>query len=361
MRVRLKHVKRVSKHLADGPPGTYYCDRRTGLRIEGKPGSPEFLENYEKAARPPRGLDDGTLDGLIIRYRSTRKFQKLSPRTRVDYEKQLSKIENAFGNAPLGALNDRRIRSDIMKWRDQLAQRSDRQADYAVAVLRIVLNLGVEIGALLTNNAVGIENLYQSDRAENIWLPDQVARFASFASTEIQLALLMALHTGQRQGDLLSLTWSAYDGKAITLRQSKSRRDGKGGRRVYIPCTSALKTTLDNLPKRALTILSNSRGRAWTQDGFRTSWWKTSRKAGIVDLTFHDLRGTAVTMLSEAGCTPQEIAAITGHTLRQANTILDNYLARTRPLAEAAIIKFENAAATNMTTDVTTVPTVARR
>jgi hypothetical protein len=35
------------------------------------------------------------------------------------------------------------------------------------------------------------------------------------------LPLLLALWTGQRQGDLLRLPWSAYDGKYIRLRQSK--------------------------------------------------------------------------------------------------------------------------------------------
>jgi hypothetical protein len=51
-------------------------------------------------------------------------------------------------------------------------------------------------------------------------------------------------------------------------------------------------------------------------------------------------------MLSEAGCTPQEIATITGHTLKSVAQILEHYLARTKPLAEAAIIKLENARAT---------------
>jgi hypothetical protein len=60
-------------------------------------------------------------------------------------------------------------------------------------------------------------------------------------------------------------------------------------------------------------------------------------------LGFHDLRGTAVTMLSEAGCTSQEIAAITGHTFQHVEAILEKYLSRTRHLAEAAIFKFENA------------------
>jgi hypothetical protein len=63
-------------------------------------------------------------------------------------------------------------------------------------------------------------------------------------------------------------------------------------------------------------------------------------------LHFHDLRGTTVTLLSEAGCTPQQIASITGHSLRTVSQILEHYLARTRGLAEEAIAKFENSTRT---------------
>ncbi len=59
-------------------------------------------------------------------------------------------------------------------------------------------------------------------------------------------------------------------------------------------------------------------------------------------LHFHDLRGTTVTLLSEAGCTPQQIATITGHSLMTVSQILERYLARTSGLAHEAITKLEN-------------------
>src|SRR5262249_29417055 len=63
-------------------------------------------------------------------------------------------------------------------------------------------------------------------------------------------------------------------------------------------------------------ILVNSYGRPWTQGGFRSSWGDVCKKAGIADLTFNDLRGTAVTRLALVGCIEAEIASITGHSLR---------------------------------------------
>jgi hypothetical protein len=61
---------------------------------------------------------------------------------------------------------------------------------------------------------------------------------------------------------------------------------------------------------------------------------------------FNGLRGTAVMLLAEAGCTVPEIVSITGHTLQSATRILEKYLARTKAISDAAILKFENATAT---------------
>jgi hypothetical protein len=63
-------------------------------------------------------------------------------------------------------------------------------------------------------------------------------------------------------------------------------------------------------------------------------------KTGLDDLHFHDLRETAVTRLALAHCTVPQMAAITGHSLKDVESILDaHYLGGTVELAEAAIIK----------------------
>jgi integrase len=89
-------------------------------------------------------------------------------------------------------------------------------------------------------------------------------------------------------------------------------------------------------------ILTSSEHRPWTSDGFRASWRKACAKAGIVGVTFNDLRGTAVTRLALAGCNEAEIATITGHSLPDVGSILDaHYLHRDPALADSAIAKLE--------------------
>jgi hypothetical protein len=100
---------------------------------------------------------------------------------------------------------------------------------------------------------------------------------------------------GTAQGDLLRLPWSAYDGTHIRLRQSKT------GTFVTIPVGAPL--MLGATPRRSPIILLNSDGRPWTKQGFSSSWRMACARAGIVGVTFYDLRGTAVTQLALVGCT----------------------------------------------------------
>ena len=224
----------------------------------------------------------------------------------------------------------------IGTWRERLATSSRRQADYAWTVLARVLSWGVDRGLVATNPCARGGRLYRGSRSEKIWTAEDEAAFLNRAPAHLHLPLLLALWTGQRQGDLLRLPWSAYDGTHIRLRQSK------GGARVTIKVGAPLKAALDAAVKRSTIILTNSDGAPWSQDGFRASWRKACKRIGIVGVTFHDLRGTAVTRLALAGCTEAEIATITGHSLRSVRAIIDtHYLARDPALGDAAITKLE--------------------
>lgn len=126
------------------------------------------------------------------------------------------------------------------------------------------------------------------------------------------------------------------------MRQSKGS-GGRGRRRVTIPVWPPLKTAFDAALKdkrSAVTILVNSFGRPWTEDGFRTSWDKAFKKASLKELHFHDLRGMAVTRLALSNRSVPEIASITGHSMKTVQEILDaHYLGGRVELAESAIKK----------------------
>ena len=88
---------------------------------------------------------------------------------------------------------------------------------------------------------------------------------------------------------------------------------------------------------RSLPILATADGKPW-KTGCGASWRKAPEEAGLEGLTFRALRGTAVTRLARAEATEIEIAAITGHSLRDVHHILyAHYLALDDEMAASAI------------------------
>jgi integrase len=336
MRINAKGLHWTPVTLADGTKKTYWYAWRGGPRLTGEYGSPEFIASFNAAIATKAVAPEGKLLGLLQGYQQSQDFLALRERTRADYVKQIVKIEQKFGDAPIKALADPRTRGIFMDWRDELALRSRRQADYAWTVLARVLSWAKDRGKITVNPCERGGRVYHGTRVDFVWSVEDEAAFLEHAPAHLHLPLLLALWTGQRQGDLLRLPWSAYNGASIRLRQSKT------GARVEIPVGAPLKAALDAATKRGPIILTSTDKRPWTPDGFRASWGKACKKAGIADVTFNDLRGTAVTRLALVECTEAQIASITGHSLRDVRSILDaHYLHRDIELARSAITKLE--------------------
>lgn len=333
MKISLKGIHTVKRKLADGEVRVHRYCWRGGPKLEGAPGSPEFTASYLAAVAGKKRPPQGTLFDLISEFKKTSDFLGLAPSTRKAYQSYFKIIEDEFGSMPLGALKDLRVRGDFKAWRDRMAN-TPRAADYAWTVLARVLSVAKDRGRITVNPCERGGRLYSGGRAEKVWSEDNLAKLFAQASKPMYQAVMMALWTGQRQGDLLRLTWAAYDGKTIKLTQSKTKRN------IVIPVSSTLRAILKETPKVSTTILTGARNKPWTSYGFQTMWQRLLAKAGIEDLTFHDLRGSAVVRLALSGCTVPEIVSITGHSLKDAEAILDkHYLSRDVKLAESAIRK----------------------
>lgn len=356
MRLKLKGVFASHKRLADGTLKTYYFLRGFGALkpIAGDeeepfdPGTPAFMRSYNAAIEAPRRARvTGTLQEVIDGYKKSAAFTGLGERTKRDYLAHLDKIAAAklidkapnFATYPLAVIEDPKIRRRLLDWRDRMAKSSPRQADATLGVLRIILEWARDRGMISHNHATRPKKVYRSDRSGKLWLPEHIKAFRAVAPPEMLLALELALWTGQRQSDLLKLSWSNYKDGRLTFRQ------GKRHRKVDMPAPSALRVVLDATPRRATTILTTAKGTPWKVDPrpihFMHQWRLATLDAGLDGLHFHDLRGTACTMLAEAKCTPSEIAAMLGWTLKTVNEMLDRYQAMTAALSDSAVTKLE--------------------
>lgn len=356
MRFRLKGVYASHKTSVDGRRQTYYFLRGFGALkpVPGdenepfEPGSQAFMRSYNAAIDAPRKARvTGTLQQIIDGYLKSSNFTKLAPRTKQDYLVHLAKIERArltekapaFATYPLEVIEDPKIRRRLLDWRDTMAETSARQADATFGVLRIILEWGLDRGMISRNHAIRPKKVYKADRSDQLWLPEHLQAFRDHAPAEMRLALELALWTGQRQSDLLRLSWSNYKDGRISFRQGKRRR------KVDMPVYSELRELLDAQPRLATTILTTGKGVPWKVDPrpiyFMHEWRKVTLAAALDGLHFHDLRGTTCTMLADAGCTPSEIAAILGWTVKTVMEMMDRYQAMTATQSDSAVAKLE--------------------
>jgi integrase len=336
VRVRLKGINSLTKTLADGTRKTYWYAWKGGPPLPGKPGDPEFIAAYYAAhAKKIAPLNKGDLSEVLDKFQDGGEFRHaIGERTRRDYIWQIKRIESRFADFPIKALDDPKARAVFREWRDELAKTSLRQADYAYNTLAHILKWALERGLVGANPCAGGSKLYQGTRVDKVWPDEKIEAFMDVAPLGMLRAMMLAINTGQRQGDLRRLTWTAYDGKVIKIRQRKT------GAYVPVPVSDELKAVLDATPRVSPFILVNSKGRPWGEASFQWAWRKASLRAGIEDLTFHDLRGTAVVWLARAGCSVAEIYAITGHKPGDVQAILTaHYLPRDGEVAANAIAK----------------------
>ncbi len=297
MRVRLKYVKWVK---AKGR--IYYYHSRTGERLPDDAGqrAARVLAVNGTLEGTTAEHPEGSLGALIARYKAAPEFTTLRERTKKDYLRYLDFL-GTFDDVPVTDID----RPFVLELRDTLSDRP-RTANYAMAVLRRVLAIGVDLGWADSNPATR-PKLLKTGPGHKSWPMVAIERFREGAPSELVWAMEVGLYTGQREGDCLTIGWRHYDSGVIAVAQAKT------GARLDIPVHPHLAEVLATIPRRGTMMLTTSTGRPWKPDHFCHQWRKAILVCGLDGLTFHGLRHTAGNMLAEAGCTDREIMAILGH------------------------------------------------
>ena len=74
-----------------------------------------------------------------------------------------------------------------------------------------------------------------------------------------------------------------------------------------MPLTNKALQLLNNIPRKEQRVFPI------TDIAFRQAWDRLRSRAGISDLTFHDLRHEAISRMFEKGLNVPEVASISGH------------------------------------------------
>jgi integrase len=175
----------------------------------------------------------------------------------------------------------------------------------------------------------------------NPWPDDALEKALEIAEPMTRLALVLHLYTGQRIGDVCMMHRGSIKDGTIEVVQEKT------GKTVWVPIHTKLRVELvkDQTPHLKWLLYNDEGARMRPRTlQHRLANLRVSYKAKYdedLPWVWHGLRKNAVNALLEAGCTPSQVAAITGQTLK----MIEHYSkgVNTRKLAIEAVKKWEQA------------------
>lgn len=340
MRVKIKGIHKVKRKLADGSTKIHYYAWRGGPKMEALPHTEQFAIEYAEHKKSTSESKIKTIETLIEHFTGTNKhpnpdFNVLADSTQRDHLYAFGIIKKEWPQLPIKLTQQRGMKAEIRKWHRSFSD-SPRKADKLLFSLSKVFSYALADEIIDKNPCTGIERLYTGSRRDSVWSSEQVAKFRNGAPNSIRFPFEVAIHTGQRLGDILDMKWEDYDGTHLYFEQNKTKK------RVKVRVHTALKEILDRLDRSGQRVLLNTRNLPWTRDGFKTSWGKCCTKLGITGVTFHDLRGTFITERRREGSTAEQIASISGHSISEVTTVLEKYyLADDQQVSDAVILRME--------------------
>ncbi len=282
-----------------------------------------WAASYRAAVQENRFLPrakDATLGDVLERYLEIHLRAK-NPKNYVDSKYKVRfLLSKMSANTPVSRL--RSLADDYRAWRMQSKVRSNGDKTVAPAtvnrelsILKSATRKALEWGMISDDPLAGFKLARVSNARVRYLEDDEFDRLMNVAHPELAPIILMARHTGMRQGEILNLEWSDVD-----LRRGWIRiRHSKNGEGRFVPLSARSTAMLSNTPhSNRVGLLFERHGVRMDRNGWlRDQFAKAVRQAGLIDFHFHDLRHCWASHAAMRGADIQTIAAILGHkTLR---------------------------------------------
>lgn len=305
--VRLRHVK---KYRAGGKVYWYHRITKERLPANERQRVARVLHiNETLEGEGGKELRDvprkGSLGDLTLKYKASPEFKRLKPATKDGYRIYLDLIGRQVGDVTVTNIDS----AWLYRARDSMSDKP-AAADMMLSVMSILLNYAVTRGWRTDNPAKHVKKL-RAGKSYEPWPDVAIERFRAGANPRMVWAMELAIHTGQRRGDVLAMQWRHIERRPEGLRIAVTQQ--KTGEPLLIPIHDRLATVLDSIPRVGTNIVHREDGLAYTGSGFSALFRREQQRLGLQGLQFHGLRHTAAARLAEAGCTDSEIMSILGH------------------------------------------------
>ena len=204
----------------------------------------------------------------------------------------------------------------------------------SLACLKTLFNKAVEWGRLDVSPVRNVKKFKEPKGRERILSPEEIRRLIANASDWLRPIIIVALNTGMRRNEILSLRWRNADLVKLYI----SIEDSKSGKPRTVPMNTAVYEALLALPRESEFVFFNRKSKSHyvdTKSAFHAACENAKsdpndeNDKGIVGVRFHDLRHTAATKMIEAGVDLVTVSKILGHasiqmTMRYAHPTPEN-------------------------------------
>ncbi len=295
---------------------------RTQVRLKGHQASATFPSRAEArdwAAKIESGIwrqyaaaDAVTLGELLQRYRQE-VLPRKKVRTQINQARHLDWWTRAIGLQPVMDVTPARLAA----CRDELARaRSPGTVNQYLRTLSHAFSVAMREWGWLETNPLRRVQYLQEPRGRVRFLNDTerprlLAACEASPNRMLYPVVMLALATGARKRELLSLTWQQLDfGRALMTLD-----DTKNSEPRSIPITGQALDVIRTHAKviRLDTPLVFPRADGRRPMDIRHAWYRALREAEIDDFRFHDLRHSTASYLAMNGASLVEIADVLGH------------------------------------------------
>lgn len=291
----------------------WYYRRRGFPRtpLPGLPWTPTFMAAYE-AAEKGKPLEigqnlttPGTVNALIVSFYRSSDFTGLSNSTKATYRGIIERFRAEHGEKRAAHMQRQHVQKIISDKAETPAA-----ANNLLRMIYLLMRHAVDLGWRGDDPTRDVRKVRHKSAGFKTWEEHHIEAFTDHhkPGTRAHLALSLLLYTGQRRSDVVRMGRQHIRNGVLSIVQQKTGQD------VHIPLHPELKALIDSLPLDNLTFLVTANGKPFVPAGF-TNWFRAMAvEAGLPDgLSPHGLRKSTCRRLAEAGCTPHEIMAISGH------------------------------------------------
>ena len=356
---------------------TYEQARGFMLGADGKSGKLAEIKAATasgKRIRPPPAPKGRTVEDLINDYLNSSDFKRLRENTQSDYrfksyavlykpedrraqhKDKTAREREPFSLAPAAAIAPHNVKAFFEYL---VGARGLVMARQAIMLLSSAYKWGrLDASWRLQTNPCNAIGMPKPKPRVMVWDVAEVRAIVAAADAigepELGDAVLLALFSGQRQGDVLAFTGAGVSDGVIRLTQAKT------GTRVEVPIITPLAARLEQMQRRRIDkkynvaelVVDSRTARAFNAFTFRHRFAALreitiagDRARGldpcpsIAGKEFRDLRDTALTWLSWAGNDIKNISGVSGHALASLAQVLPHYIAIGSPDARIAMAR----------------------